>query len=213
MLKLYYRPMACSLASRMALMQGGLDAEYLPVDFITQISLSEGKGFGDISAKKRVPVLILPGGEKITENAAVLQYIADQAPGSGLAPAPGNAARYRLQEWLSFIGTEFHKAILFPYFRPETEETTRKLLLRKTAEPLAYLADELGEEFLMGEDFTVADAYLLWTLLLLRFAGAGMPDRLAEYVRKGMSLDPVAAAVATERAELENFPPRKEGAA
>ncbi|WP_370337549.1 glutathione binding-like protein [Parvularcula marina] len=208
MLKLYYRPMACSLAARMALMQGGIDADYLPVDFTTQTSLKDGLSFADVTAKKRVPVLILPDGSKLTENAAVLQYIADLAPGSGLAPAADDPDRYRLQEWLSFVGTEVHKAFLFPYFRPETDDDAKAALRGRVGETIDYMSKQIGDTFLLGEKFSVADAYLLWALLLVRFTGVELPDNLTDYLKQCMAIEAVAAAVAIEREEMQSFPPR-----
>ena len=116
MLQLYFSPMACSLASRIALMEAGLDARYHQVHLRTKTIADDDGDFRGISSKGAVPVLVLENGERLTESAAVLQYIADIEPERGLAPRPGEADRYRLQEWLSFVGTEIHKAFLFPTF-------------------------------------------------------------------------------------------------
>lgn len=116
MLQLYFFPMACSLASRIALMEAGIDARYHLVHLWTKKVLEDDADFWAVSPKGAVPVLVLGSGERLTENAAVLQYIADLRPELGLAPRPGTPDRYRLQEWLSFVGTEIHKAFLFPTF-------------------------------------------------------------------------------------------------
>src|SRR5947209_1783137 len=116
MLQLYFSPMACSLASRIALMEAGLDARYHRVNLVTKKRIEDDADFRGISAKGAVPVLVLENGERLTESAAVLQYIADLKPELGLAPRPGERDRYRLQEWLSFVGSEIHKAFLFPTF-------------------------------------------------------------------------------------------------
>src|SRR5690349_16801421 len=110
MLQLYFSPMACSLASRIALMEAGLDARYHLVHLATKTIADDDGDFRGISPKGAVPVLVLKNGERLTESAAVLQYIADAKPERGLAPRPGEADRYRLQEWLSFTGAEIHKA-------------------------------------------------------------------------------------------------------
>ena len=116
MLQLYFRPMACSLASRIALMEASTEARYHLVNIWNKTIPEDDRDFWTVSPKGAVPVLVLENGEQLTENAAVLQYIADLRPELGLAPPPGDPDRYRLQEWLSFVGTEIHKAFLFPTF-------------------------------------------------------------------------------------------------
>src|SRR5690242_20314883 len=116
MLQLYFSPMACSLASRIALMEAGIEARYSFVNIWDKTVVEDGSDFRTISSKGAVPVLVKQDGERLTENAAVLQYIADLRPELGLAPAPGDADRYRLHEWLSFVATEIHKGFLFPTF-------------------------------------------------------------------------------------------------
>jgi glutathione S-transferase len=116
MLQLYFYPMACSLASRIALMEAGVEARYRLAHIWKKKVLDDDSDFLNVSSKGAVPVLVLENGERLTETAAVLQYIADLRPESGLAPPPGDPDRYRLQEWLSFVGTEIHKAFLFPTF-------------------------------------------------------------------------------------------------
>jgi glutathione S-transferase len=116
MLQLYFWPMACSLASRIALMEAGVEARYHLVHLRSKRILVNDGDFWAISPKGAVPVLVLDHGQVLTENPAVLQYIADLRPDRGLAPAATDPNRYRLQEWLSFVGTEIHKAFLFPTF-------------------------------------------------------------------------------------------------
>ncbi len=116
MLQLYFYPMACSLASRIALMEAGIEARYRLAHIWKKKVLDDDSDFLAVSSKGAVPVLVLENGERLTETAAVLQYIADLRPEARLAPPPGDPDRYRLQEWLSFVGTEIHKAFLFPTF-------------------------------------------------------------------------------------------------
>ena len=116
MLQLYFYPMACSLSSRIALMEAGIEARYSLAHIWKKKVLDDDSDFLTVSSKGAVPVLVLENGERLTEAAAVLQYIADLRPESGLAPPPGDLDRYRLQEWLSFVATEIHKAFLFPTF-------------------------------------------------------------------------------------------------
>lgn len=168
MLQLYFSPMACSLASRIALMEAGIEARYHPVHLQTKQVVDDGSDFLGVSPKGAVPVLVLENGERLTESAAVLQYIADLKPQAGLAPVFGNPDRYRLQEWLSFVGAEIHKAFLFPTFWYKDDASLAKPRAR-IAQTLSMPATHLTDrEFLVGDSFTVADAHLTWALLLLR---------------------------------------------
>lgn len=202
MLQLYFSPMACSLASRIALMEAGVDARYHQVHLATK-KVADGDGdFRGISSKGAVPVLVLENGDRLTESAAVLQYIADLRPESGLAPPFGNPDRYRLQEWLSFIGAEIHKAFLFPTFWYKDDGSLAKPRARITqtlSVPSAHLADR---EFLVGQRFTVADAHLTWALLLLRPAGVDIAQwpSLSAYLDRMQARPTVRDAVVTEMA-------------
>jgi glutathione S-transferase len=202
MLQLYFSPMACSLASRIALMEAGLEARYHLVHLGTKKVADDDGDFRGISSKGAVPVLVLENGERLTESAAVLQYIADLNPERGLAPRPGDADRYRLQEWLSFVGTEIHKAFLFPTFWYKDDASLAKPRARigqTLSVPAAHLADR---EFLVGQRFTVADAHLTWALLLLRAAGVDVAQwpSLVAYLERMQARPTVREAVATEMA-------------
>ena len=202
MLQLYFSPMACSLASRIALMEAGLDARYHQVHLLTKQVVDDGSDFRGASPKGAVPVLVLENGERLTESAAVLQYIADLNPERGLAPRPGEADRYRLQEWLSFVGTEIHKAFLFPTFWYKDDASLAKPRARigqTLSVPAAHLTDR---EFLVGQRFTVADAHLTWALLLLRAAGVDITQwpSLTAYLERMQARPTVREAVATEMA-------------
>jgi glutathione S-transferase len=208
MLQLYFSPMACSLASRIALMEAGVDASYHPVSLLTKTVVGDDSDFRGISPKGAVPVLVLENGERLTESAAVLQYIADLKPERGLAPRPGDVDRYRLQEWLSFIGAEIHKAFLFPTFWYKDDGSLAKPRARITqtlSVPAAHLAER---EFLVGNRFTVADAHLAWALLLLRPAGVDIAQwpELATYLERMQARPAVREAVATEMALRKAMP-------
>lgn len=202
MLQLYFSPMACSLASRIVLMEAGLDARYHQVHLSTK-TVADGDGdFRGISSKGAVPVLVLENGDRLTESAAVLQYIVDLRPERGLAPPFGNPDRYRLQEWLSFIGAEIHKAFLFPTFWYKDDGSLAKpraRIAQTLSVPSAHLADR---EFLVGDRFTVADAHLTWALLLLRPAGIDIAQwpSLAAYLDRMQARPVVRDAIATEMA-------------
>ena len=200
MLQLYFSPMACSLASRIALMEAGLDARYHLVHLGTKKVADDDGDFRGISSKGAVPVLVLENGERLTESAAVLQYIADLNPERGLAPRPGDADRYRLQEWLSFVGTEIHKAFLFPTFWYKDDASLAKPRARigqTLSVPAAHLTDR---EFLVGQRFTVADAHLTWALLLLRAADVDVAQwpSLVAYLERMQARPAVREAIATE---------------
>ncbi|MBR0844206.1 glutathione S-transferase N-terminal domain-containing protein [Bradyrhizobium liaoningense] len=202
MLQLYFFPMACSLASRIALLEAGIEAQYHLAHIWTKQVVDDGSDFRAISPKGAVPVLVLENGERLTESAAVLQYIADVKPEAGLAPRFGDPDRYRLQEWLSFVGTEIHKAFLFPTFWYKDDGSLAKpraTIAQTLSVPAAHLADR---EFLVGNSFTVADAHLTWALLLLRPAGVDIAQwpALSSYLERMQARPAVREAIATEMA-------------
>ena len=200
MLQLYFFPMACSLASRIALMEAGIEAQYRLAHIWTKRIVDDDSDFRGVSPKGAVPVLVLENGERLTETAAVLQYVADLKPETGLAPRFGDPDRYRLQEWLSFIGAEIHKAFLFPFFWYQDDGSLAKpraRILQTLSVPATHLADR---EFLVGNRFTVADAHLTWALLLLRPAGVDIAQwpSLSAYLQRMQARPAVRDAIATE---------------
>jgi glutathione S-transferase len=201
MLQLYYWPMACSLASRMALMEAGIEARYLLADIFTKKVSEDGGDFLAISPKGAVPVLVLEDGRKLTENAAVLQYIADLCPELGLSPAATSFDRYRLQEWLSFVGSEIHKGFLFPsfWYRDEAAKAYPRERIGKT---LSVAAKHLRDRpHLVGETFTVADAYLTWALLAIDRCGVDLSEwpPLFGYLERMQQRPKVREAIELER--------------
>jgi glutathione S-transferase len=200
MLQLYFWPMACSLASRMALMEAGLEARYRLTNIWTKKVIEDDSDFWAVSAKGAVPVLITESGERLTENAVVLQYIADRKPELGLAPPAASAERYRLQEWLSFVATEIHKAFLFPTFwykDDAAKAAARERIGQSVSVAAAHLAQK---DYLVGERFTVADAYLTWSLLLLGRGGVDVAQwpSLSGYLARMQERPAVKAAIAEE---------------
>ena len=162
-MKLYYLTGACSLASNIALREAGLKFEAVKVDRHTK-KTADGHDFNEINPKGYVPTLLLDNGETLTENIAVLQYIADQSPASHLAPPAGTMPRHRLVEWLAFISSEIHKAYS-PLFRQDATEATKQYTLANLTRRLDHLDRMLANKtFLMGEQFTVADCYLFTVL-------------------------------------------------
>ncbi len=159
MTKLYYSPGACSLSPHIALREAGLPFQLVLASTKTH-KLADGTDFYGINPKGYVPLLELDSGERISEGPVIVQYIADQAPASGLAPAAGTMARYRLMEWLNFITTELHKGFS-PLFNPAMPEEGKALSRTKLGERFAWVDSQLeGRSYLMGDGFTVADGYL-----------------------------------------------------
>jgi glutathione S-transferase len=200
MLQLYFSPLACSLASRIALMEAGIDARYHLIDLMSKRVVTGDSDFFAVSRKGAVPVLVLDNGEALTESAAVLQYIADLKPELGLAPRPGDPDRYRMQEWLSFIGTEIHKAFLFPIFWYK-DDASKAAARERIGRTVASVAEHMrGRHYLVGTRYTVVDGYLTWALLLLGYAGVDIAQWpvLVDYLARMQQRPAVHAAIAIE---------------
>ncbi|MGK2914830.1 MAG: glutathione transferase GstA [Porticoccaceae bacterium] len=200
-MKLFYSPGACSLSPHIALREAGLTFDLVKVDLKTK-TLADGGDFNMVNPKGYVPVLQLDDGQYLAEGPAIVQYIADQKPESGLAPKAGTLARYRLQEWLTFINSELHKGFstLFNAAMPdEAKALAREALSRR----LGYVAEQLkGKSFLMGDQFTVADGYLYTVLGWCGFVGLpldGWPV-LVDYSSRVKARPSVQEALAAERA-------------
>jgi glutathione S-transferase len=162
-MKLYYAPGACSLSPHIVLREAGLNFELEQVDNKEKKTKS-GQNFWDVNPKGQVPVLELDEGGRLTEGPVIVQYIADKQPGSGLAPPAGTVDRYRVQEWLNFTTSELHKTF-GPVFRPTTPEEFKKLSKENLGKRFDWLNGQLaGRQYLMGDKFTIADAYLFTVL-------------------------------------------------
>lgn len=169
---LYYKPGACSLASRIVLIELGLPFDDERVDTASGMTAT-GADYKAINPRGYVPALRLGSGTVLTENPAILQYLADQVPASGLAPPAGTLQRVRLQEWLNFIASELHKAFA-PWFsgrklEGDAERQALAQLGRRISDVERALGD--GRGFLCGDTFTVADAYLAVVLGWAGFIG------------------------------------------
>jgi len=162
-MKLYYSPGACSLAAHIVLREANFEFDLESVDLGTKKTAS-GADFSTINAKGYVPALRLDDGQVLTEDQVILQYLADQKPEAGLAPKFGTMERYRLMEWLAFIATEVHKSF-GPLWNPSAPEVTKQNALGLLARRFDYISEKLqGRPWLMGDVYTIADAYL-WTVL------------------------------------------------
>jgi glutathione S-transferase len=158
-MKLYYSPGACSLAPHIVAHELGLPLTLEKVDTKTK-QMASGGDFYAINPKGYVPALQLDDGEVLTEGPVIAQYLADQRPAAGLAPANGTLARYRLQEMLGYINSELHKSYS-PLFNPATSAETREERLQYLRKRYGLIENRLKQStFLTGEQFTVADAYL-----------------------------------------------------
>lgn len=165
-MKLYYSPGACSLSPHIALHEAGL-AHTSVLASTKSHKLQDGTDFYSINPLGYVPLLELDDGTLLREGPVIVQYIADQVPLKMLAPQNGSMQRYRMQEWLNFIGTELHKGFS-PLFNPATPEEYKTMARDKLMQRLQWVDSQLADkQYLMGDQFTVADGYLFtvtnWT--------------------------------------------------
>jgi glutathione S-transferase len=185
-MKLYYSPGACSLSPHIALLEAGLPYDLIKVDLRAK-KLENGDDYLKINPKGQVPALALDSGELVTEGPVIVQMIADKA-GKGLAPARDSAERYKLLEWLNFITTELHKNF-GPMFSPVLADDAKAFFKDRVMGKFKYLETALaGHDYVMGKQFTVADAYLFTMLAWadrLKFDLSGMPNLMAYKARVG----------------------------
>lgn len=164
-MKLYYAPGACSLSPHIVLCELDLPHELEKVDLRVRPHLTaSGADFTQINPKGYVPVLQLDDGELLTEGPAIVQYLADQKPEAGLLAPAGSLQRARAHEWLTYIGTELHKNF-GALFRPDTPDAAKQMARDALGQRLVYVEQALqGREYLVGDSFGVADAYLFVVL-------------------------------------------------
>jgi glutathione S-transferase len=174
-MKLYYSPGACSLSPHIALREAGLAFE--PVLASTKShKLQDGTDYYGINPLGYVPMLELDDGTRLREGPAIVQYIADLAPTKNLAPANGTMQRYRLQEWLTFIGTEIHKSFS-PLFNPGMPEDGKAISKTKLRSRYEWLDSQLADkDYLMGDTFSVADGYLFTVTNWAKPTGVDISD-------------------------------------
>jgi len=162
-MKLYYWPGACSLSPHIVSREAGIDLQLARLDRAER-KTADGTVLSNVNPKNQVPVLELDDGQKLTEGPVIVQYLADQKPASGLAPPPGTMERYRVQEWLNFVTSELHKTF-GPLFRPTTPEDFKATLRDMLGQRFDWIDKQLaGKQYLMGDQFTVSDAYLFTVL-------------------------------------------------
>lgn len=198
-MKLYYSPGSCSLSPHIVLLEAGLP--FQPVLASTKThKLQDGTDFYTLNPKGYVPLLELDNGERLSEGPAIVQYIADQVPEKGLAPPAGTMARYRLMEWLTFIGTELHKSFS-PLFTPGMPDEAKAIYRERLLRRFAWVDQELATRtHLLGETFTVADAYLFTVSRWCGFVGVHITGlaHLQAYLARVAARPAVQAAMKAE---------------
>jgi glutathione S-transferase len=184
-MKLYYSPGACSLSPHIALLEAGLPYDLVKVDLRSK-KLENGDDFLKVNPKGQVPALALDSGELVTEGPVIVQMIADSVAARNLAPARDSAERYKLLEWLNFITAELHKNFS-PLFSPVLPDETKAFFKDRLMGKLKYIDSALaGHDYLLGNQFTVADAYLFAMLCWadrMKFDLSALPTLVAYKAR------------------------------
>ena len=199
-MKLYYSPGACSLSPHIVAREAGIAVDLKKVDLKTKTLADGGGSYTAVNAKGYVPALGLDDGSMLTEGPAIVQYLADQKPDSGLAPKSGTTDRLRLPEWLNFISSELHKA-MGTFFNPKAPDDWKAAVTERLGVRMDYVATELtGKQYLMGDKFSVADAYL-FTILnwapMVKFDLARWPA-ITEYYKRVAQRPKVQEALKAE---------------
>lgn len=198
-MKLYYSPGVCSLAPHIALREAGIAVELVKVDIATKRT-ADGGDYRAVNPNGYVPALEIEPGFVLTEGPAIMQLISDKAPGALLAPANGTLERYQLQSWLNFITAEIHKGFA-PLFKPAMPEEAKALFVEQLGQRFDHVERHLAQhDYLMGERFTVADAYLFVTTNWAGYLGIAL-DRwpaLQAFRARVASRPAVQAAMAAE---------------
>ncbi len=200
-MKLYYSPGACSLSPHIALREAGIAFTAVKAPTKTH-TLDDGTDYYTINPLGYVPFLVLDDGTTLAEGPAIVQYIADLAPQKQLAPANGTMARYQLQSLLGFINSELHKGF-GPLFNPATPETYKTMAKEKLASRLKWVDEKLaGQQFLMGDTFTVADGYLFNVTNWAGFVGVDLSPfaNLLAFRTRVAARPAVQAAMEAEKA-------------
>lgn len=198
-MKLYFSPFACSLAARITLYEAGAEAEYVEVDPITKTT-PDGADYRTIHPLELVPALRLDDGALLTENAAILQHLAERFPQAGLAPTDP-LGRARLQQWLSFVGTELHKAVYFPLLDKRSTPGAKEYALSKADSRLGWVASQLEGREVLLDRFSVADAYLVTVLTWSAVTPIQLQrwPALVAYVKRMQARPNVARAMTEEK--------------
>jgi glutathione S-transferase len=198
-MKLYYSPGACSLSPHIVLHEAGLPFQPMLANLKTH-QLADGSDYYAVNPKGYVPLLELDDGQRLSEGPAIVQYIADRVPEKKLAPAAGTMERYRLMEWLNYISTELHKGFS-PLFNPAMPEEAKALARTRLAERFKWVDSQLaGKQYLMGDGFTVPDAYLFTVSSWAKHVGVDLSafGNLGAYLGRVGARPAVQAALKAE---------------
>ena len=198
-MKLYYRPGACSLSPHIVAREADLPCEMILASTKTH-KLADGTDFYAINPLGYVPFLVLDDGQTLREGPVIAQYLADQAPEKGLIGPVGSMERYRALEWLNFIGTELHKGFS-PLFAPGTPEDFKPVVKQRLLQRFTWVDEQLtGKDYLLGEKFSVADAYLFTVSNWGKFVGVDLSrfEHLQAYRARVASRPAVQAALQAE---------------
>jgi glutathione S-transferase len=200
-MELYFSPLACSMATRIALYEAGEAATYLEIDPKTKVVQQDGSDFRKVNPLGLVPTLRTDDGTVLTENAAILQYVADRFPKAGIG-ANSISERSRLHQWLCFIGTELHKGLFVPLLDRKAAPEVHSYVLQKSLSRLDYLEAYLkGREYLL-DHFTVADAYLV---TVINWTMATPPVELAKWPAVKAYFERLRARPSVAKAIAEEF--------
>ena len=206
---LYFAPLACSMAARIAFYEAGVEGKFISVDTKSK-RLADGSDFFAVNVMRQVPVLHTDTGELLTENPVVLQSIADQRRHSGLAPQSG-MARYRLQQWLTFITSELHKVVFISLLDPSSPPEAKSYAREKVERRFAYLNEHLNGRDSLLDRVTVADVYRVTVLNWAKFVALDLAKwpALKAYMDRMDKRPSVARAVAEELALYEEQQARR----
>lgn len=200
-MKLYFAPLACSFATRVALHEAGVPADFIRVELAAK-KTETGEDYFAVNPKGQVPALVTDEGAVLTESPAVLQFVADRFPAANLAPPAGSPERTALQAWLHLIGSELHSAVFVPLFHPVSPEGAKEFARFRLQAKFDHLSDHLeGREFLLDR-YSIADAYLVTVLNWAEPAGIdlGQWPVLEAYRARLRTRPAIARALAEEMA-------------
>ena len=198
-MQLYFAPGACSLASHIIVRETGLPVDLKRTDVKTK-KLEDGADYFAVNSKGAVPALRLDDGQVLTEGPVIMQYLADQKPETKLAPKAGTLERYRLLEWLNYITSEIHKTFS-PLFNPTADAKVKEYAIQNLEKKFDWLNQQLaGKQYLTGDTFTIADAYLFVVVNWSNFVGVdlGRWPALKEYQARVAARPKVQEAMEAE---------------
>jgi glutathione S-transferase len=198
-MQLYFAPLACSLATRIAFYEADAKAEYIQVDTKRKVLTKDNADFNAVNPLGQVPVLRLDDGSTLTENTAVLQYVAECFPQTRLMPA-GGPAQARVRQWLGFIGTELHKAVYVPLLDSKASDAVKAYSRDKIKLRLDFLQSQLAGRQYLADHFTIADAYLTTILNWSRATSIDLSPwpAVADYYARMLKRPSIAKAVSEE---------------